>query len=52
MTEEWKPTTDQIKRLISSSYEFIKDEASDLIEELQFPPDYMAGILKSIHIDF
>ena len=52
MTEEWKPTADQINGLISSSCEFIKDEANDLLEELQCPPDYIAGILKSIASDF
>ena len=35
MTEEWKPTADQINGVISSSCEFIKDEANDLLEELQ-----------------
>ena len=52
MTEEWKPTTDQINGVISSSCEFIKDEANDLLEELHCPPDYIAGILKSIASDF
>ena len=52
MTKEWKPTADQINGVISSSYEFIKDEATDLLEELQCPPDYIAGILKSIARDF
>ena len=52
MTEEWKPTTDQINGVISSSCEFIKDEANDLLEELRCPPDYIAGILKSIASDF
>ena len=52
MTEEWKPTADQINGVISSSCEFIKDEANDLLEELQCPPDYIAGILKSIASDF
>ena len=32
--------------------EFIKDEANDLLEELQCSPDYIAGILKSIASDF
>ena len=36
----------------SSSSEFIKDEANDLLQELQCPPDYIAGILKSIADDF
>ena len=48
LTEEWTPTADQINEVISSSCEFIKDEANDLPEGLQFPPDYLAGILKSI----
>ena len=48
MTEEWKPTSDQTNGVISSSCEFIKDEAHDLLEELQCLPDYIAGILKSI----
>ena len=48
MTEEWKPTADQINELISRSCEFIKDEANDLLEELQCPPDYIAGTFKSI----
>ena len=52
MTEEWKPTADQINGVISSSCEFIKDEANDLLEELQCPPDYIAGILKSIASNF
>ena len=34
MTEEWKPTADQTNGVISSSCEFIKDEANDLLEEL------------------
>ena len=52
MTEEWNPTADQINGVIRSSCEFIKDEANDLIEELQCPPDYIAGILKSTASDF
>ena len=52
MTEEWKPTADQINGVISSSCEFIKDKANDLLEELQCPPDSIAGILKSIASDF
>ena len=52
MTEEWKPTTDQINGVISSTFEFIKDEANDLLQELQCPTDYIAGILKSIASDF
>ena len=52
MTEEWKPTADQINGVISSSCEFIKDEANDLLEELQCPPYFIAGILKSIANDF
>ena len=52
MTEEWKPTADQTNGVISSSCEFIKDEANDLLQELQFSPDYIAGILKSIASDF
>ena len=52
MTEEWKPTADQINGVISSSCEFIKDEANDLLEELQCPPYFIAGILKSIASDF
>ena len=52
MTEKWKPTADQIDVLISRSCEFIKDEANDLLEELQWPPYYIAGILKSIASDF
>ena len=52
MTEEWKPTAEQINGVIRSSCEFIKDEANDLLEELQCPPDYIAGILKSIASDF
>ena len=48
MTEEWKPTADQKNGVISSSCEFIKDEANDLLEELQCPPDFIAGILKLI----
>ena len=52
MTEVWKPTADQINGVISSSCEFIKDEANDLLQELQCPPDYIAGILKSIASDF
>ena len=40
MTEEWKPTTDQINGVISSSCE--------LFEELQCPSHYIAGILQSI----
>tara|TARA_Y100001968_G_C18738780_1_gene427938 strand:- start:257 stop:376 length:120 start_codon:yes stop_codon:yes gene_type:complete len=38
MTEEWKPTTDQINGIVSSSCEFIKDEANELLEELQCLP--------------
>ena len=34
MTEEWKPTINQINGVISSSCEFIKDEAYDLLEEI------------------
>ena len=52
MTEEWKPTTDQINGVISSTFEFIKDEANDLLQELQCPTDYIAGIFKSIASDF
>ena len=52
MAEEWKPTDDQMNGVISSSYEFIKDEANDLLEELQCPPDYIADMLKSIARDF
>ncbi len=52
MTEEWKPTTDQINGVISSSCEFIKDEANDLLEELQCPSGYISGILNSIASDF
>ena len=52
MTGGWKPTADQINGVISSSCEFIKDEANDLLEELQCPLDYIAGILKSIASDF
>ena len=37
---------------ISGSYEFIKDEANDLLEELQCPPNYIAKMLKSIARDF
>ena len=46
------PTANQINGVISSSCEFIKDEANDLLEELQCPPDYIDGILKSIASDF
>ena len=52
MTEEWKPTADQINGVISSSSKFIKDEANELLQELKCPPDYIAGILKSIASDF
>ena len=52
MTEEWKPTDVQINGVISSSCEFIRDEASDLLEELKCPPYFIAGILKSIASDF
>ena len=52
MTEDWKSTACQINGLITSSFEFIKDEANDLLEELQCPPDYVAGVLKSIASDF
>ena len=44
--------THQTNGVISSSCEFIKDEANDLLEELQSPSDYIAGILKSIDNDF
>ena len=47
MTEEWKPTADKINGVISRICEFIKDEANDFLEELQGPPEYIAGILKS-----
>ena len=52
MAEMWKPTVNQMNGVISSSCEFIKNEANDLLEELQCPPDYIAGILKSIASDF
>ena len=52
MTEEWKATADHINGVISSSSEFIKDEANDILQELQCPPHYIAGILKSIASDF
>ena len=40
MTEEWKPAADQINEVISSSREFKKDEANDLLEALEYPPNY------------
>tara|TARA_B100000965_G_C19481556_1_gene708768 strand:- start:381 stop:563 length:183 start_codon:yes stop_codon:yes gene_type:complete len=52
MKEKWKPTVDQENGVISSSREFIKGEANDLLEEFQCPPHYIAGILKSIASDF
>ena len=52
MTEEWEPTADQINGVISSSCEYIKDEANDLLEEIQCPQSYIAGILNSIANDF
>ena len=52
MTDEWNPTADQINGVISSSSKFIKDEVNDLLQELQCPPDYIAGILNSIASDF
>ena len=52
MTKDWEPTDDQMNGPISGSYEFIKDEANDLLEELQCPPDYIAKMLKSIARDF
>ena len=52
MLKNWEPTDDQMNGPISSSYEFIKDEANDLLEELQCPPGYIAAMLKSIARDF
>ena len=52
MAVEWKPTVEQLNGVISSSCEFIKDETNDLLEELQCPPEYIAGTLKSISSDF
>ena len=52
MAEMWKPTVNQMNGVISSSCEFIKDEANELLGELQCPPEYIAGILKSIARDF
>ena len=52
MAEEWKPTSEQMNGVISSSCEFIRDEANDLLDELQCPPEYIAMILKSIASDF
>ena len=48
MTEEWKPTADQINGVNSSSSEFIKDEANDLLEELQCPPEFIAVMLRDV----
>jgi len=52
MAEKWKPTDDQVNGPISSTWEFISDEAKELMEELQCPPDFLAEMLKAIASKF
>ena len=40
------------ERSVSVPESILTSEANDLLEELQCPPDYIAGILKSIASDF
>ena len=49
MTEEkWEPTDHQVNGVISSSWDFIRDEAKELQEELKCPSSYIAGMLRAI----
>ncbi len=37
MDKKWKPTIDQVNGPISRTWDFISDEATELMEELQCP---------------
>ena len=48
MDKKWNPTIDQVNGPISRTWDFISDEATELMEELQCPPEFLAEMLKSI----
>ena len=52
MDKKWNPTIDQVNGPISRTWDFISDEATELMEELQCPPEFLADMLKSIASKF
>ena len=45
MDKKWNPTIDQVNGPISRTWDFISDEATELMEELQCPPEFLAEML-------
>ena len=52
MDEKWKQTINQVNGPISRTWDFISDEATELMEELQWPTEFLAEMLKSIASKF
>ncbi len=48
MSKNWKPSFAQENGIISRTVDFISEEAEDLRQELNCPPDYIAALLRAI----
>ena len=52
MTEEWKPTDDLKKEIVSAVYRDINDQVEEMVEDLGCPRSFAAEFLKSIGNNF
>ncbi len=52
MTEDWKPTDDLKKEIISAVLRDINDQVEEMVEDLGCPRSFAEGLLKSIADNF
>ena len=45
MDKKWNPTIDQVNGPINRTWDFISDEATELMEELQCPPEFLSHVI-------
>ena len=52
MTEDWTPTDDLKKDIVSSVYRDINDQIEEMVEDLGCPRSFAEGVLRSIADNF
>ena len=52
MTEDWKPTDDLKKDIVSAVFHDINDQVEEMVEDLACPRSFAEGLLRSIADNF
>ena len=52
MTEDWKPTDDLKKDIVSAVFHDINDQVEEMVEDLGCPRSFAEGLLRSIADNF